>query len=71
MRYLRRYNEGIESIESICIKHKIKNYTINGDVVDVDGSVDLSESRLEKLPLKFGNVSGHFHDVGDFSGRIP
>ena len=49
-----------EEIESICEKYKIKNYTINDGVVDVEGHVDLSVKNLIRLPLKFGKVSGHF-----------
>jgi hypothetical protein len=51
-----------ESIESICREYGIRNWTINEDgSVDVDGDVDISELELEKIPLKFGKVSGDFH----------
>ena len=60
MRYLRRYNESKDSIESICMKYGITNYTINGDVVDVNGDVNISSEGLTKLPLKFGKVGGYF-----------
>jgi hypothetical protein len=49
-------------VSSICEKYGIKNYTINEDrSIDVDGSVDLINFNLHKLPLKFGNVSGSFY----------
>ena len=50
-----------EDIDSICQKYHIKNYTINEDgTVDVDGSVNLYNEELVKLPLKFNKVSGFF-----------
>lgn len=49
------------SIESICGKYGIENYTINEDgTVDVNGNVELHNMRLNKLPLKFGKVTGYF-----------
>jgi hypothetical protein len=51
-----------EDIDSICLKYGIKNYTINSDgTIDVDGGVDLSRKNIDKLPLKFGKVTGHFY----------
>ncbi len=42
-------------------QYKIKKYTINDDLtVDIEGSVDLSYSGFEKLPFKFGKVTGSF-----------
>ena len=53
--------ESKEDIDSICLKYGIKNYTINSDgSIDVDGDVDLSRKNIDKLPLKFGKVTGHF-----------
>jgi hypothetical protein len=50
------------SIEEICRKYKIIDYTINEDgSIDVDGSVDLDYCKLTKLPLKFGIVAGGFY----------
>jgi len=50
-----------EDIDSICERYGIKNYTINEDgTIDVDGDVDLSGKNIDKLPLKFGKVTGHF-----------
>ena len=61
MKYLKRY-ENHEDIRIICQKCGIKNYTINADgSIDVDGDVDLSYRKLEKLPLKFGNVGDYFY----------
>ena len=62
MRYLRKFNESVEDIDSICQKYGIVDYTINSDgTVDVDGDVSLSERNLSKLPLKFGRVTGSFN----------
>ena len=60
MKYLKKY-ESLESIESICKRYNIKNYTINSDgSIDVDDDVYLSNKSLTKLPLKFNRVSGIF-----------
>jgi hypothetical protein len=51
----------IRLIEFICEDLGIQNYKVNPDeTVDVDGNVDISRMDLDKLPLKFGKVSGHF-----------
>jgi hypothetical protein len=56
-----RLFESKEYIESICNKFGIKNWTLNEDgSIDVDGDVNLQNKRLNKLPLKFRNVSGYF-----------
>ena len=62
MKFIKLY-ESFEDIDSICEKYNIKNYTIDSDgIVDVDGDVDINNNRgLSKLPLKFGEVSGHFN----------
>ena len=62
MKYLRKFNESKESIESICQKYGIENYTINDDgSIDVNGDVYLQNKDLTKLPLKFRNVKGNFY----------
>jgi hypothetical protein len=49
------------TIEQICEKYQIKNYTINDDgTIDVDGYVDLIDEELFKLPLTFNKVTGYF-----------
>ena len=61
MNYLKRFNESISSIDSICRKYGITNYTVHPDgTVDVYGDIDLTHKNLTRLPLKFGKVSGHF-----------
>ena len=48
-------------IRSICREYGIFNYSINSDgTVDVDGDVDISGGWIEKIPLKFGSVTGDF-----------
>lgn len=66
MNYLKTYEELNfrkllnPKIVSICRKLRIKNYTINSDgSIDVAGDVDLPYN-LDKIPLKFRNVSGNF-----------
>jgi CO dehydrogenase nickel-insertion accessory protein CooC1 len=49
-------------ITTFCEKY-LRHYTINSDgTVDVDGDVNLHNKLgdMEKLPVKFGKVSGHF-----------
>jgi len=61
MKYL-KYFESNSDIDAICREYRITNYTVNPDrTVDVDGDVDLPDMGLDKLPLKFGYVSGSFH----------
>jgi hypothetical protein len=50
------------TIEQICRKYNITNYTINDDgSIDVNGGVHLSSKGLTELPLVFNKVSGHFY----------
>ena len=49
------------SIEEICKKYGIENYTINDDnSIDVDGYVDLQAYHIKELPLTFNKVTGNF-----------
>jgi hypothetical protein len=53
--------ESFNEIHSICKKYEIDDYTINSDgSIDVDGDVSLSNYSLDKMPLKFNKVGGHF-----------
>ncbi len=67
MKYLKKFNESVnptdkQEIKRICEKYNINNYTINPDgTVDVDGDVNFYKKNLDKLPLKFGKVSGNFN----------
>jgi hypothetical protein len=46
----------------LCNIYNIRNYTINDDFsINVDGNVDLSNFKLDKIPLKFRKVSGNFN----------
>jgi hypothetical protein len=57
----RSFLESKESIDDICQKYGIENYTIKSDgTVDVDWSVHLRNYHLDKLPLKFGVVTRDF-----------
>jgi hypothetical protein len=50
------------TIDEICEKYKIKNYTVNDDgSIDVNGDVDLSYEVLTELPLVFNKVTGYFN----------
>ena len=61
MIYLKRFNESIESIDSICVRYSIENYTINRDgSIDVNGDVYLYDKNLTELPVMFNTVTGHF-----------
>ncbi len=45
-----------------CVNGIPGTYTINNDgSIDVDGSVDISNGRLTKIPFKFRHVSGGFY----------
>ena len=59
MKHLKRFDD---SIESICKKYGITNYSINIDEsIDVDGDVNFGNKKLTKLPLKFNKVGGDFN----------
>lgn len=49
-------------IKDICKKYSIENWSLNSDGnVDVDGNVIyLTHKGLTRIPLKFGEVTGHF-----------
>ena len=50
-----------DDIHRICKKYNIENYVINPDgSISVNGNVSLSHLYLEKMPLKFKDVSGYF-----------
>jgi hypothetical protein len=49
-----------KSTEDILIMLGIANYTINGDVVDVDGDIRMSYGEYEEIPVQFGVVTGNF-----------
>jgi hypothetical protein len=49
------------TIDALCNKYEIKNYTINGDgSIDVDGDVNLESFNLKSIPVKFNTVGGYF-----------
>ena len=61
MKYLKLF-ESFEDINSICWRYNITDYIINPDgSIDVDGSVDLENKKLTKLPLKFNKVNDDFY----------
>jgi len=50
-----------DQIDLICEEFGIKNYSINSDgSIDVKGDVNLADSGLIVIPVKFNNVSGVF-----------
>ena len=63
MKYLKLF-EGYQTeseVAEICRKYNIENWTLNSDgLVDVNGDVHLAFKRLNKIPLKFGTVTGDF-----------
>jgi hypothetical protein len=60
MIYLKEYNNYDNQVAEICKKFGIRNWSIRDGLVDVDGNVGLWNKGLNKLPLKFGRVSGYF-----------
>jgi len=51
-----------KTIKDFCKKYHIEDYTINNDgSIDVDGDVILMEFDLQKIPIKFNNVTGTFN----------
>lgn len=51
----------MKTIEEWCKKLNIKNYIINADgTVDIDGDVNIFDRNLDRIPIKFGIVTGYF-----------
>jgi hypothetical protein len=49
------------TIDEICEKYNITNYTINDDgTIDVNGGVNLYNKGLTELPIRFNKVTGWF-----------
>ena len=73
MKYLNLFNkfesrsgvfEGYQSeseVAEICKKYCITNWSLESGLVNVYGDVILAYSKLKKLPLKFGVVTGSFN----------
>ena len=54
-------NFDTNSIDEICKKFKIENYTINDEgSIDVEGRVFLYGRNLKEIPLKFNKINGDF-----------
>lgn len=50
-----------QEIKDICNFYGIYGYTINPDgSIDVNGDVKLTDDRLDKIPIKFNKINGHF-----------
>ena len=59
MKYIKCYES--VSIDSICNRYGIRNYTVNDDnSIDVNGNVRIEFLLDSKLPIKFRNVIGNF-----------
>jgi hypothetical protein len=51
----------MREIENICRQYRIREYTINDDgSIDVNGSVSLTNWRMDEFPLTFNKVTGSF-----------
>jgi len=51
-----------DRIDSICTQYSIMKYSINPDgTIDVDDDVNLHNTKLTKIPLRFGKVTGFFN----------
>ena len=61
MKYIKLF-ENFRDIDLFCKKYVIGNYSIGSDgSVDVDGDFWFNSKKLEKLPIRFGRVSGWFN----------
>ena len=58
-----RIFESYNEIKSICDRHNIKNWELNSEtgLVNVAGGVNISNSELTRIPVKFGRVEGNFY----------
>jgi hypothetical protein len=55
------YNPADKTIEEILDFLDIENYTVISGVVDVEGTVDISDCEMVVLPVKFGVITGNFY----------
>ena len=62
MKYLKLYEnyQSESEVSEICKEFGIKNWYLEGELVNVDDDVNLCKKGLTELPLKFGVVTGHF-----------
>lgn len=62
MKYLKLF-EGYQSeseVAEICKRFGIEDWSLEGGLVNVDGSVNLSGRGLTEIPLNFGKLAGYF-----------
>ena len=62
MKYLKLFEnyQSESEVAEICEKFRIKNWSLVDGLVNVDGDVSLTLSKITNIPLKFGTVSGNF-----------
>lgn len=62
MKYLKLFEnyQSESEVAEICEKFRIKNWSLVDGLVNVDGDVTLTLSKITNIPLKFGTVTGNF-----------
>ena len=62
MKYLKLFEnyQSESEVAEICEKFRIKNWSLVDGLVNVDGDVSLTLSKITNIPLKFGTVTGNF-----------
>lgn len=62
MEYLKLFEnyQSESEVAEICEKFRIKNWSLVDGLVNVDGNVSLTLSKITNIPLKFGTVTGNF-----------
>lgn len=59
---IKKFKQFDSEVEKICRRYRIRNWNLNSDtnLVDVDGNVNLTNKGLNKIPLRFGKITGDF-----------
>lgn len=62
MKYIKKFNEDIPLHQQVWCRHlNLTDYTINeDDSIDVNENIIISHMGLNKIPIKFGIISGFF-----------
>jgi hypothetical protein len=61
MKYLKNFFQSTQTKEWDITDYIQGTYTINDGIIDVDGNVNLARLKIDKIPFKFGKVTGDFY----------
>lgn len=53
------YDPFVFEVTKFMMKHKVRNFSINNGVVDIDGDIIITHYNLDGIPFKIGKVTGN------------